>query len=108
MVGGEPPSYSSPLEVTIPARPALAVRLIGLQPVAGSPQLELVLGSSAPARVEVLDLAGRRIAASDLAGLGAGSHTLRLDAAAARAPGLYWLRLTQDGRDARARMLVLR
>jgi hypothetical protein len=92
----------------IAAPPSLGVRVLGAQPVAASPEVELTLGTGAPARVDVLDVAGRRIESRDLAGLGAGPHTLRLGASEALAPGLYWLRLTQDGREARARMLVLR
>ena len=92
----------------IAAPPSLGVRVLGARPVVGSPEVELTLGTGAPARVEVLDVAGRRIESRDLAGLGAGPHTLRLGASEALAPGLYWLRLTQDGREARARMLVLR
>lgn len=107
LYGGDPAGYSSALDVVIPARPALALRVQGPQPVAGAARLELTLVSAAPARLEVMDVAGRRLASREVEG-GPGAVTLRLDAAAGLAPGLYWLRLTQDGRDARARLLVLR
>jgi peptidase C25-like protein len=102
------PKHSWPAGATQPEAPSLAVRVRGPQPVAGAPEVELVLGSAAPASVELLDLAGRRIAAREVAALGAGPHTVRLDEAAALAPGLYWLTLAQEGRIARTRLLVLR
>src|SRR5262249_18347313 len=107
-VAGPPnPRNAFPAGASTVASPALAVRVRGPQPIAGAPEVELVLGSEAPAQVEVLDVAGRRIQSRDLAGLGAGAHSLRLDAGGFT-PGLYWLRLTQGGREARARMLVIR
>jgi hypothetical protein len=105
VAGEKSASGRAALEASIPAR--LALRVCGPQPVAGALELELSLRSAAPARLEVLDLAGRSLASRDLTGVGPGTVTLRLDSTARLAPGLYWLRLTQNGRDARARMLVL-
>jgi len=99
------PSRAS-LEASIPARLALRVR--GPQPVAGALELELSLRSAAPARLDVMDLAGRSLASRDLAGVGPGTVTLRLDSATPLAPGLYWLRLTQNGERVHARAVVLR
>ena len=102
-VAGEAPAPGrAALETSIPSRLALRVR--GQHPL----ELELSLRSGAPARLEVLDLAGRSLASRDLAGLGPGTVTLRLDSTARLAPGLYWLRLTQDGARAHARAVVLR
>jgi hypothetical protein len=110
LAGGEAggPGYSAALAVTMPRRPVLALRLRGAQPVAGAPELEMTLGSSAPARLELLDVTGRRLISRDLLGLGIGAHVVRLDDAASLAPGLYWLRLAQDGRSAGSRMVVAR
>jgi hypothetical protein len=54
------------------------------------------LPNSAPARLEVLDVAGRRVFSREVGGLGAGQHLVRVDRATP--PGVYVLRLTQSGR----------
>jgi hypothetical protein len=86
----------------------LAVRVLGRQPVADAVQLELTLTGAGDARLEVLDLAGRSIASHDLQATQPGPLAFRLDATARLAPGLYWLRLTEDGHTAGARMAVVR
>jgi hypothetical protein len=106
VTGGELATGRVALEAPIPARLALRVR--GPQPVAGALELELSLRSTAPARLDVMDLAGRSLASRDLAGLGPGTVMLRLDPAVRLAPGLYWLRLTQNGERVNARAVVLR
>jgi hypothetical protein len=67
------------------------------------------LESDAPARLDLLDIAGRRVLGHDVGALGAGTHILRLDAGAPRPPaGLYVLRLTQAGRVASTKVVVAR
>lgn len=56
------------------------------------------LASDAPATLEVYDVRGRRVAAPSLAGFKAGDHAVRIDQHVALAPGVYVVRLTQDGR----------
>src|SRR5207249_4866364 len=60
------------------------------------------LASAAPARLELLDLSGRRCAASEVGSLGPGNHVLAMPAAHL-APGIYVLRLMQSGSERRAR-----
>lgn len=106
--GAAGPTWSAELAVTVPPRPRLAVRALSPQPASGAPEVELTLAASAPARLELIDVAGRRLAARDLAGLDPGAHTMRLDEAAALAPGLYWLRLVQGADRAHARLVLAR
>jgi hypothetical protein len=58
------------------------------------------LRGSGPGSVELLDVAGRRLASRELAALGAGRHTVDLDVGERMAPGLYVVRL-RHGSDAR-------
>jgi hypothetical protein len=62
------------------------------------------LAGSGVARLEVLDLAGRREYARELAGLTPGSQTLAL-AEARLAPGVHWLRLSEGAHTAHARVV---
>lgn len=81
--------------------------LWALGPADGRPRLRFALASEAPARLEVFDLAGRRIATRDLSGGAPRIGTLVLDEAALL-PGVYLARLTQGARTAVARAVVLR
>lgn len=64
------------------------------------------LDGSAPARLEVLDLAGRREYARALHGFGAGRHTASLGQARL-SPGVHWLRITEGEREANLRVVVV-
>ena len=58
-----------------------------------------------PARLEVFDLAGRRVADREVGALGAGRHVLPLGRFA---PGVYLVRLSQGSRSATIRTAVMR
>ena len=94
--------------ITVPAGLALALDAPRPNPAQGSVSLSLTLPDARGARLDVLDLAGRRVAGRDLASLGAGRHVLPLDEVAALAPGVYTLRLAQGGAVKLARMCVVR
>jgi hypothetical protein len=74
-------------------------------PARGTLQLALALPSSDPARIELFDLSGRRVAARTLAGR-TGAHVVRLDETRGLDPGVYVVRLTQ-GREARTRRVTV-
>lgn len=65
------------------------------------------LAGAEPARLEVYDVAGRRIEARDLTDVGPGEHRLEIGGAALR-PGLYLIRLRQGARQVVARGLLVR
>jgi hypothetical protein len=65
------------------------------------------LAGAGGARLEVLDLAGRREYSRELAGLAPGRQTLAL-ADARLAPGVHWLRLSEGAKSAHARVVVVK
>jgi len=83
--------------VTIPG--AAALSLEGLRPNPGDRDLlvSFSLSSAGPAVVELVDLTGRVVVRRDV-DAGQGSHVIRLEDGRSVAPGVYILRLTQDGR----------
>jgi hypothetical protein len=66
------------------------------------------LPSTAPGRLELLDVTGRRVAERDLSGYSAGRYSERIGEGARVPAGMYWIRLTHGGRVLTARGVVLR
>ncbi|HXJ63882.1 MAG TPA: T9SS type A sorting domain-containing protein, partial [Actinomycetota bacterium] len=84
--------------------------LAGAQPnPARGPGLRVTftLPSPAPARLQLIDVTGRRLLARDVGEVGVGRHSLDLAPGRRLEPGLYWLRLEQGGREVRARVAVV-
>ena len=71
------------------------------------PAVTLSLPASEGARLEVLDITGRRMWAESLEALGAGTHTVRLAPERPFPAGIYLLRRVQGGRDQRGRFVVV-
>jgi hypothetical protein len=90
----------------VPAHARLSLRVVGRHP-ASRPMLELALPRADHARLELFDLAGRRVWARDLGGLGAGLHRVPAGEGAALAAGVYSARLIQNGEQRTAKMVVL-
>jgi outer membrane protein assembly factor BamB len=65
------------------------------------------LPDRAPARLEVIDVAGRRRFAQDVGPMGAGRHQIGLDLASFDT-GVYWLRLTRAGAAASRKIVIAR
>ena len=93
--------------VTVPTGLSLAID--GFQPNPASDVLSVsfTLPSATSAKLELIDVAGRRIAAREVTGLGAGRHLLRLEGVVPPA-GVYFLQLTQDGRSVTTRGAIVR
>jgi hypothetical protein len=89
------------------ARSDLAIAGIAPNPSHGPIEVTLSLPRSGPARIEVLDLAGRRVAAHALDGGATGVQRARLRLPESAPPGLYMICLRQRGRVV-SRPLVLR
>jgi predicted lipoprotein with Yx(FWY)xxD motif len=70
----------------------------------GTLTVHFSLPTGTPARLELLDVAGRRIASHDV---GMGQHTLDLGQGQHLAPGLYLVRLTQGANTRTTRVAVL-
>jgi len=97
------------VEVEPPARVA-GLRVEGFRP---NPARERVaaafsLATSAPATLEVFDLAGKRLVREEVGGLGPGEHLLGLGPGFRPAPGVYVIRLVQGDRRASAKSVVMR
>jgi hypothetical protein len=75
--------------------------------VTGRARVWFTLPNRGPAVLEVIDVAGRRVWRRDVGEMGAGRHSMDVTAAAKR-PGLYFLRLVQGPEVLRARMAVIR
>ncbi len=95
-------TYGGETWLELPNALSLALAAPRPNPVVGDLVLTFTLPSSAPARLEILDVSGRRVAAREVGGFGAGSHTLRL-AGVRPGAGLYFVRLTQGAGSATTR-----
>jgi hypothetical protein len=99
--------------VDVPGEAALTLAF-ALEPVRPNPSrggaltVRFTLAGPAAASLELLDVAGRCIAARDVGSLGAGSHALDLGQGQHLAPGLYLVRLTQGANTRVTRVAVLR
>lgn len=102
-IAGEP---SAETWVDVPTGLALAVAGLRPHPARGDVALAFSLPASGGARIEFLDLAGRRVLARDLPSLGPGNHLVNLRDLRLR-PGMYVLRLSQGGRTAFGRGVFL-
>jgi hypothetical protein len=68
--------------------------------------VSFTLPSGAPAALELLDVAGRRLLWREVGTLGAGSHRVDLAAGGQVPPGLYFVRLSQAGHVASSRVAI--
>ena len=69
--------------------------------------VSFVLPDAAPARLDLLDITGRRVATRDLAGLGAGRHQVAFEPEHALQPGVYLVKLTGAGGMRTAKVCVM-
>jgi hypothetical protein len=100
--------FASQVDVLAPTPDRASLALDRLWPNPGSelPRVLYSLPGSGPATLELLDLAGRRVLLEPLGAPGPGSHTLSLERHPRPRPGMYWVRLQQDGRSV-TRSIVL-
>ena len=93
--------------VRVPASPTFAIEGLRPNPAGADPSVAFALESAEPARLEVLDAVGRRVFAREVGSLGPGQHVLRLSPERRLPPGIYSLRLVQNGRVAVARAAIV-
>jgi hypothetical protein len=70
-------------------------------------RVAFALPHRAAARLELLDVSGRRVVAREVGSLGAGRHTVDLAEGHRFAPGLYWVRLEQEANRRMTRVAVI-
>jgi hypothetical protein len=93
------------LDVGDAARSTLAIRGTHPNPSSGPIHVSFTLASDRAATLDLLDVTGRRVLTRDL-GMGPGHHALELEEAGRLSAGLYFVRLSQDGRSVVARAAV--
>jgi hypothetical protein len=76
-------------------------------PAVGGLRVHFTLASGERAVLELMDVAGRRVARREVGSLGPGRHSVVLAPAHAR-QGLYFVRLSQGGRALTARAVLVR
>jgi len=102
--------FSPAANTGVPGGGEVAFALEGVWPNparASGLNVAFALASDDAARLELLDMSGRRVVTEDVGGLGAGRHTVNLAERHKVAPGLYWVRLTQGANQRVTRAAVL-
>jgi hypothetical protein len=96
------------------AAPAAAAGLrLALHGVRPNPALremlcEFTLPAAAPASLQLLDVAGRRVWSQDVGALGPGRHAVTIPAEGRRPAGVYLLALAQSGAKVTTKVVLLR
>lgn len=100
--------FTDEVWVEVPA--TFAFRLDGFRPnpAAKDMRVSFSLASDVPGKIELIDVAGRRVLDQEVGSLGAGNHLLDLGSVATLRAGVYWIRLTQSGRSLIAKGIVAR
>jgi hypothetical protein len=87
---------------------ALSITSVAPNPMRGSTlQLGFTLPRAGDARLDVLDVAGRRVTTRGLEGLESGTHAVTLSPDGVLPPGVYRVRLVQGGRSVERAIVVL-
>jgi len=87
---------------------ALSLSAVRPNPSANGVTIAFTLPDSAPARIELVDVAGRRVLVRDVGTLERGSHVVRLTEARSLPAGAYLVRIVQGSRSVSTRMVVVR
>ena len=98
--------YLGDVTLRVPEGARLALAGFVPNPAIGTPRLAYALPNAQPARIELLDTAGRRVLERELDS-SPGEHVVSFDRAAL-GPGVYTLRLTQGARSVTARATIVR
>jgi hypothetical protein len=107
-VRDEPTVLSS--NVPSPPRPSHRIAIDGMNPnpTAGESSVRFSLSGSAPCRLELFDVAGRRVHGQDVVAPRPGPQTVRLAPRRTLSQGLYLLRVTQGHETAVTRLTIIR
>jgi hypothetical protein len=95
-------------EVDIPSAFVLGLTGFTPNPAPGAhPVVSFSLPRRAQGSLALYDVAGRVVSRHDLAGLGAGRHTLHLQSRGTLGSGIYWIRLNHDDRQITVRGAIV-
>jgi hypothetical protein len=104
--GGEMPAGE--VSVNVPLTAEFAMYGARPNPSFGRLTLSFSLASSAPARLEIVDLGGRRVFEREVGSMGAGFHVLPIGQERSLPIGVYVVRLSQGGRVVTNKATVIR
>lgn len=93
------------VEVTVPLEVRLALRLVGEQPARGAIAFDITRVPGRDARLELFDVAGRRVASAFVGAAGAATQRVTLERSPVP-PGLYLARLSCGRECAESRLVV--
>jgi hypothetical protein len=105
---GASEEFSETVWATVPSD--LMFALYGAQPnpVTGPFTVSFALASAAPARIDLVNVAGRLVMSKEVGDRGPGRHTVPLDLQRKLDAGVYFLALTQNGKTLKAPVTVVR
>ncbi len=107
LAGESGQTFAGEVWVVVPSETRLALRGLTPNPApAGAALVTFSLPDASPARLDVLDVAGRRVFGREVGSLGGGEHVLRLGGGSLPA-GLYLVRLTRGGRALTAKAVIV-
>jgi hypothetical protein len=93
--------------VDVPAASRLALAGLRPNPAPGTNlRVAFSLPNAGPARLQLIDVSGRRIGEREVGSLGAGEHLESIPTDGPVAAGLYWVRLERGGRSMVARAVI--
>lgn len=107
IASGNTTATSAETWVDVPNALALAISGARPNPTRGPLTVSITLANSDRARLELLDVTGRRVREHTFDSPTAGAHQVALEERGTLAPGLYFLRLSQSARVAEARVAVV-
>ena len=108
-LGAHETTPAPPVAVPPPgARVGLAISAVRPNPARNVFDVVYTLPEAGPARIELLDLSGRRVLARELSAPGPGIHVVNLQEARTLPAGVYLVRLSQGGRSRTTRCIVIR
>jgi len=94
--------------VDVPSRARFGIAGASPNPATGDLKIAFSLPDYAPARLALLDVAGRLVFSREVGGLGPGNHLVNMAPTGALKPGVYLAQLSSGSRVAKARLVVTR
>ncbi len=101
-------TFAGEVWVDVPSAARFALRGLAPNPApAGTALVRFSLPDASPARLDVLDVTGRRVFGREVGGLGGGEHVRRVGGREALRAGLYIVRLTRGGQALTAKAVIV-